>query len=58
MTSSWTVKNECCKIRSLTLGHTMDLRGKLTVFKNLGCGAILGTRGESFTNVGGGNNAG
>jgi len=58
MTSSWTVEDEYCKIRSLTLGHTMNPRGKLTVFKNFGCGAILGTRGESFTNVGRGNNAG
>lgn len=47
--SHYDVILDCGKrISDLSLGHTMDLRGKLTVFKNLGCGAILGTRGKFY----------
>lgn len=46
MTSSWTVKNRCYKIRLLTLDHTKGSGRKRTVFKNLGCGTILEMRGE------------
>ena len=48
MTSSWTVKDKCYKIRFLTLGHTVDSGRKRTVFKNLGRGAILGTWGKFY----------